>query len=144
MKKRYWRCFVCNDIHIGVKPPEVCPTCNVKHAYVEITAREARTILGMLPEGKDFAAADFRAAIEAFADEKNPFMVNPDRARADGLIGGVLNNESSQGLKYCPCRLTTKVVDEDLKLVCPCNFTIHETYKDVPKGECWCSLFVKR
>jgi len=25
--KRYWRCFVCNDIHYGVRPPEICPTC---------------------------------------------------------------------------------------------------------------------
>jgi len=143
MKKRYWRCFICNDIHIGVKPPELCPTCNVVHAYVEITAREARTILGMLPEGADFGAQDFRTSIETFT-EKNPFMVNPDRERVEGLIGGVLGNEASHGLKYCPCRLTTKVVEEDLKLVCPCNFTIHETYKGVEKGECWCSLFVKR
>jgi rubrerythrin len=29
MKKRYWRCFVCNDIHYGVAPPELCPTCKV-------------------------------------------------------------------------------------------------------------------
>ncbi|MGD0783595.1 MAG: rubredoxin-like domain-containing protein, partial [Candidatus Aminicenantales bacterium] len=35
MKKRFWRCFVCNDIHWGVKPPDVCPTCRVKDAYVE-------------------------------------------------------------------------------------------------------------
>ena len=46
MKKRYWRCFVCNDIHYGVAPPELCPTCKVLHAYVEISADEARKLLG--------------------------------------------------------------------------------------------------
>ena len=46
MKKRYWRCFVCNDIHYGVAPPELCPTCKVLNAYVEISAEEARKILG--------------------------------------------------------------------------------------------------
>ena len=47
MKKRYWRCFVCNDIHYGIAPPELCPTCKVLHAYVEISAAEARKILGL-------------------------------------------------------------------------------------------------
>jgi ferredoxin-thioredoxin reductase catalytic subunit len=47
-------------------------------------------------------------------------------------------------LKYCPCRLTTKDFEEGLKLVCPCNFLIHETYQDKKDGECWCGLFVRR
>jgi ferredoxin-thioredoxin reductase catalytic subunit len=143
MKKRYWRCFVCNDIHVGLRPPEVCPTCQVPHAYVEITAREARTILAQAWDGPDFPPADFRKAIEAFADGQ-AFMVNPDREKVDGLIGGVLGNESRHGLKFCPCRLMTKEVEEDLKIVCPCNFLVHETYKGVDKGECWCGLFIKR
>ncbi|MFC1953833.1 rubredoxin-like domain-containing protein [Chloroflexota bacterium] len=43
--KKFWRCTVCNDIHFGVKPPEVCPTCNVKHAYILIDKSEAEFIL---------------------------------------------------------------------------------------------------
>jgi ferredoxin-thioredoxin reductase catalytic chain len=142
MKKRYWRCFVCNDIHWGFRPPEICPTCKIAHAYIEITAREARTILGHA-DGPDFPAADFRAAIDAFA-ETTPFMVNPDRERVDGLIEGILGNESRHGLKYCPCRLMSKEFDEDIKIICPCNFPVHETYKGADKGECWCGLFIKR
>ena len=37
-----------------------------------------------------------------------------------------------------------KEFEEDLKLVCPCNFRIHETYKDKIDGECWCGLFIRR
>ena len=140
--KRFWRCFVCNDIHYGIKPPEICPTCKVKNAYVEISAKEAKTIFSPVTE-KDFTKEDFLRAIIKFA-EGQEFMVNPDRARVETLIEGIFDNERNHGLKYCPCRLTCKDFEEDLKIVCPCNFLIHETYKGVDKGECWCGLFIKR
>lgn len=142
MKKRYWRCFVCNDIHYGVAPPELCPTCKVLNAYVEVSADEARKILGGGP-GAAITPGEFRAAIERFAAGQE-FQVNPDRDKVDLLVRGIFENERNHGLKYCPCRLCTKVREEDLKIVCPCNFTIHETYKGLADGECWCGLFVRR
>jgi ferredoxin-thioredoxin reductase catalytic subunit len=142
MKKTFWRCFVCNDIHYGIKPPEICPTCKVKNAYVEISASEAKTCLAPVPE-KEFTKDDFLRAIENLA-EGQEFMVNPDRARLETLFEGVFNNERNHRLKYCPCRLICKEFEEDLKIVCPCNFLIHETYKGLDKGECWCGMFIKR
>lgn len=139
--KKYWRCFVCNDIHYGVKPPEICPTCLVKNAYVEISSKEAKKISGMTEIG--FDKDKFREAIERFT-EHNEFQVNPDTEKVKMLLDGIFNNEQNHGLKYCPCRLTTKDFEEDIKLVCPCNFLIHETYKDKKDGECWCGLFVRR
>jgi ferredoxin-thioredoxin reductase catalytic subunit len=142
MKKRYWRCFVCNDIHYGIAAPELCPTCKVLHAYVEISAAEARKILGL---GADTALTpdEFRAALERFT-AANEFRVNPDGEQVDLLLKGIFENEDKFGLKFCPCRVRTKVWDEDLRIVCPCNFTIHETYKGLKDGECWCGLFVRR
>jgi len=140
--KKFWRCFVCNDIHYGVLPPDVCPTCKVKNAYVVISAREAKSICGAAAED-DFSKDDFRKAIQKFT-EGNEFMVNPDREKVALLLDGIFSNESHHGLKYCPCRLMSKDFDEDLKIVCPCNFLIHETYKGVDKGECWCGLFIRR
>ena len=142
MKKRYWRCFVCNDIHYGIVAPELCPTCKVLHAYVEISAAEARKILGL---GADTAMTpdEFRAALERFA-APNEFRINPDGERVDLLLKGIFENEGKYGLKFCPCRVRTKEWDEDLRIVCPCNFTIHETYKGIEDGECWCGLFVRR
>jgi len=140
--KKFWRCFVCNDIHYGLKPPEVCPTCLVKHAYVEISAREAKTIIGN-EGGSEFDREDFARAIERFM-AGNEFKVNPDRERVNLLLTGILDNARNHGLKYCPCRLMSKDFAEDLKIVCPCNFLIHETYRGQDKGECWCGLFIKR
>jgi ferredoxin-thioredoxin reductase catalytic subunit len=140
--KKYWRCFVCNDIHFGVKPPEICPTCHVKNAYVEISSAEAETICTTTKEKKvDFDKDRFREVIDKFV-EKNEFEVNPDSEKVNMLLEGIFNNEKNQGLKYCPCRLITKDFKEDLKLVCPCNFLAHDTYRE--KGECWCGLFVRR
>ena len=142
MKKRHWRCFVCNDIHYGIAPPELCPTCKVLNAYVEISSAEARKILGG-GTAVDLAPADFRQAIERFA-AGNEFMVNPDAERVETLLQGIFENEKNYGLKFCPCRVRTKEWDEDLRIICPCNFTVHETYRGVPDGECWCGLFVRR
>ncbi len=139
--KKSWRCFVCNDIHYGLKPPEICPTCGVRQAYVEISSEEARrmTLRSSVPFGKD----DFRKAIEEFAS-RNEFRVNPDGEKVATLLDGIFANEANHGLKYCPCRLATKDEDEDLKIVCPCNFLVHETYRGRERGECWCGLFVTR
>ncbi len=139
--KKYWRCFVCNDIHYGVKPPEICPTCLVKNAYVEISSEEAQKISSM--SKVDLDKEKFHEAIIKFT-ENNEFQLNPDQEKIEMLLDGLFNNEQNHSLKYCPCRLITKDFAEDLKLVCPCNFLIHETYKDKEDGECWCGLFVRR
>jgi ferredoxin-thioredoxin reductase catalytic chain len=139
--KKFWRCFVCNDIHYGMGPPETCPTCKVENAYVEVSSEEAQKII---------ETAETHVDEDKFSDEiqklsaKNEFRVNPDKEKVSSLIQGIMENEKNHGMKYCPCRLTTKDFQKDLKLVCPCNFRIHETYKDKEDGECWCGLFVKK
>jgi ferredoxin-thioredoxin reductase catalytic subunit len=138
--KIYWRCFVCNDIHYGLAPPDICPTCKVENAYIEISSAEAGNVTFLKSEMDKEA---FMRAIETFA-ENNDFQVNPDKEKVGMLLEGMFNNEKNHGLKYCPCRLITKEKEEDLKLICPCNFLIHETYKDIKDGECWCGLFVRR
>jgi len=47
MEKKLWRCNVCNDIHYGFAGPKICPTCQVKDAYVEIEANEALEVMGL-------------------------------------------------------------------------------------------------
>ncbi len=138
--KKYWRCFVCNDIHYGLTPPDICPTCKVENAYIEISSHEAENVTFLNTEMDKMA---FIRAIETFA-ENNDFQVNPDKEKVGMLLEGIFNNEKNHGLKYCPCRLIAKERDEDLKLICPCNFLIHETYKEKEDGECWCGLFVRR
>jgi len=43
--KKLWRCTVCNDIHYGIAPPEICPTCHVRRAYVLIDKNEASFVM---------------------------------------------------------------------------------------------------
>ena len=47
MSKKFFRCNVCNDVHHGNAGPEICPTCQEKDAYVEITAEEAKKVTGL-------------------------------------------------------------------------------------------------
>ena len=139
--KKFWRCNVCNDIHYGVKPPELCPTCLALNAYVEVSSEEAGKVMSVTSTTMD--RERFARAIVAFT-QKNEFQINPDTDRVAMLLDGVMANERNHGLKYCPCRLSSGDFVEDLKLVCPCNFAVHETYKGKADGECWCSLFVRR
>jgi len=79
---------------------------------------------------------------QAFAEREGSLVLNPDTERVRLLARGVLANEKNHGLKYCPCRMTTGRREEDLRLICPCNFKTQKTWME--KGECWCSLFVKK
>lgn len=140
--KYYFRCTVCNDIHVGVTPPMVCPTCGAIRGYVRIDEREAGVAQCFLDkgEGETFIQSEALEAFEEFTS-KQEFVLNPDKERVELLVKGVVENETNYGLKYCPCRMTSGSFDEDLKLVCPCNFRVQRTWEE--KGECWCGLFVR-
>jgi len=73
---------------------------------------------------------------------KNDFMLNPDGGHVSGVADGVLNNEKTQGLKLCPCRIGDGTRERDLELLCPCNFKTQEVWSN--ESRCWCGLFVKR
>jgi len=45
-QKKFWRCHVCSDLHLGEKPPEICPTCANIDAYSEINEKEFFTVIG--------------------------------------------------------------------------------------------------
>jgi len=121
----------------------VCPTCGAIKAYVRSDEREGGVIQGFLKkdEGKTFTQGEVLEAFEQFASEQD-FVLNPEEEKVDLLVKGVVENETRHGLKYCPCRVTTGNSEEDLALVCPCNFRVQKTWDE--KNECWCGLFVKR
>ncbi len=135
--KKFWRCYVCNDVHYGNAGPDKCPTCGVENAYCEIDKEEAMNIEG---DG-EMNRKELREAWEKFT-ESQEFMLNPDAEHVDIIIKGVTINEKKYGLKLCPCRLRDGSRERDLELICPCNFKTHDTWKE--KGQCWCGLFVKR
>lgn len=93
-------------------------------------------------EGEVESLVRWWEAFVAKQEGEGAFMLNPDRSRVMMLASGVLNNEKNHGLKFCPCRMTIGVREQDLKLVCPCNFRAQKTWRE--RGECWCSLFVRK
>ena len=71
--------------------------------------------------------------------EASGYHLNPDREFTRGLLEGLLINEQRYGYRACPCRLATGGKQEDLDIICPCD------YRDADLldwGACYCGLYV--
>jgi ferredoxin-thioredoxin reductase catalytic chain len=139
--KRMWRCHVCNDIHFGAAPPLICPTCGARRAFVLVDRDETLKVLGDRG-GSLTSTGSIIDAWKKFGDMGEEYRLVEDVEMVSGLAEGVLNNQKEHGLRYCPCRLATGDFNLDLKLICPCNFQVQQTWTE--RGECWCGLFVRR
>ena len=71
--------------------------------------------------------------------EAGGYHLNPDAPFAKELVRGLLVNEKRFGYWACPCRLASGIKDEDLDIICPCD------YRDPDLsdfGACYCALYV--
>jgi len=71
--------------------------------------------------------------------ESGSYFLNHDVGFAKSLIRGLLTNERRYGYRACPCRLSASNKEEDLDIICPCD------YRDADLGEygcCYCALYV--
>jgi ferredoxin-thioredoxin reductase catalytic subunit/rubredoxin len=71
--------------------------------------------------------------------EGGGYFLNPDVEFTKNLVRGLLKNEQRYGYRACPCRLASGKKDEDLDIICPCN------YRDPDLsdfGACYCALYV--
>jgi ferredoxin-thioredoxin reductase catalytic subunit len=71
--------------------------------------------------------------------ESGGYRLNPDMAMGRELLKGLLVNEKRYGYPACPCRLASGVKNEDLDIICPCD------YRDPDLDDynaCYCSLYV--
>jgi ferredoxin-thioredoxin reductase catalytic chain len=71
--------------------------------------------------------------------EDGGYRFNPDVEFTKNLIRGLLKNEQRYGYRACPCRLASGKRDDDLDIICPCD------YRDPDIGEsgaCYCALYV--
>jgi len=67
------------------------------------------------------------------------YNLNPDEEFTRDLVRGLLTNEARFGYPACPCRLSSGVKEEDLDIICPCD------YRDMDVnqyGACYCALYV--
>jgi ferredoxin-thioredoxin reductase catalytic chain len=71
--------------------------------------------------------------------ERSGYHLNPDRDFTLGLVEGLIVNESRYGYPSCPCRLASGVEEEDLDIVCPCDYRDPDLTE---WGACYCALYV--
>lgn len=67
------------------------------------------------------------------------YHLNPDVEFTKGLVRGLLTNEDRFGYWACPCRRPSGKKEEDLDIICPCD------YRDPDLNDydvCYCSLYV--
>lgn len=67
------------------------------------------------------------------------YHLNPDRDFTRELIKSLIINDNRYGYRVCPCRLATGEKEEDLDIICPCD------YRDPDLTDydaCYCALYV--
>jgi ferredoxin-thioredoxin reductase catalytic subunit len=71
--------------------------------------------------------------------EAGGYFLNPDVEFTKDLVRGLLINEDRYGYWACPCRLAFGDKEEDLDIICPCD------YRDPDLNDsdmCYCALYV--
>jgi ferredoxin-thioredoxin reductase catalytic chain len=73
--------------------------------------------------------------------QEGGYHLNSDVEFVKDLIRGLLTNEKRYGHWACPCRLASGIKEEDLDIICPCD------YRDADldeHGACYCALYVSQ
>jgi len=71
--------------------------------------------------------------------EASGYHLNPDREFTWALVEGLLTNERRYGYRACPCRLATGSKQQDLDIICPCDYRDPDL---ADWGACYCALYV--
>lgn len=73
--------------------------------------------------------------------EAGGYFLNPDTEFTLELIDGLMVNEERYGYPACPCRLAEGDKNEDLDIICPCDYRDQDITEH---NACYCALFVSR
>jgi len=71
--------------------------------------------------------------------EKAGYHLNPDIEFTKDLVRSLLVNEDRYGYWACPCRLASGAKEEDLDIICPCDYRDPDLDEF---GACFCALYV--
>jgi ferredoxin-thioredoxin reductase catalytic subunit/rubredoxin len=69
------------------------------------------------------------------------YHLNPDANMTRELLNGYLVNEKRFGYPSCPCRLASGNKEEDVDIICPCDYRDPDLEE---YGGCYCSLYVSK
>ena len=89
----------------------------------------------------DISGEDIDRVYKKLNDEAEAggYHLNPDTGMTRELIAGLLVNEKRYGYRACPCRLASGNREEDLDIICPCDYRDPDISE---YGACYCSLYV--
>lgn len=73
--------------------------------------------------------------------ESGGYYLNPDISFTKELVKGLLINEKRYGYWACPCRLASGLKEEDLDIICPCDYRDADLLEF---GSCYCALYVSQ
>jgi ferredoxin-thioredoxin reductase catalytic subunit len=71
--------------------------------------------------------------------ESSGYHLNPDIEFTLELLKSILINKKRYGYGACPCRLASGEMDEDMDLICPCDYRDPDL---VDYGACYCALYI--
>ena len=73
--------------------------------------------------------------------EAGGYHLNPDTPFTKELVWGLLVNEKRYGYWACPCRLASGRKEDDLDIICPCDYRDPDL---TDYGACYCALYVSQ
>ncbi|HNU62506.1 MAG TPA: ferredoxin-thioredoxin reductase catalytic domain-containing protein, partial [Methanofastidiosum sp.] len=68
--------------------------------------------------------------------EAGGYHLNPDVDFTKKLVRGLIVNEDRYGYQACPCRISSGVKQEDLDIICPCDYRDPDLNEH---GACYCA-----
>lgn len=71
--------------------------------------------------------------------EAGGYHLNPDEEFTRSLVRGLLANRERYGYISCPCRLASGDREDDLDIICPCDYRDPDLSE---YGACYCALYV--
>ena len=69
------------------------------------------------------------------------YFLNPDKDFVLDLCEGLLKNKERYGYMACPCRLASGTKEEDLDIICRCDYRDSDIER---YGACYCGLYVSK
>ncbi|MBI5459319.1 ferredoxin-thioredoxin reductase catalytic domain-containing protein [Methanobacterium sp.] len=84
---------------------------------------------------------DVNTFYERLKDETEAvgYHLNPDEAFTKELLESILINQDRYGYGACPCRLASGVKEEDVDIICPCDYRDPDLDEF---GTCYCGLYI--
>ncbi len=91
--------------------------------------------------GQEVVVAEIDSVYERLFREAEGagYHLNPDVEFTKQLIKSLVINERRYGYRACPCRLASGSKQDDLDIICPCDYRDPDLDE---YGTCYCALYV--